>query len=139
MSTALLVTLTVVEIVALVVVLALFVILITRRLRSLANTLGEVSGGVVGAIQGDVFLIGAGAAILNRKLNAIAGALPAIAEKAESLPLQQTQAQASQQQTQAQTSQQQTQAQTSQQTQEAPTSGTDWRPAVSQDPAIRRR
>jgi hypothetical protein len=118
MSTALLVTLTVVEIVALVVVLALFVILITRRLRSLANTLGEVSGGVVGAIQGDVFLIGAGAAILNRKLNAIAGALP---------------------QTQAQASQHQTQAQASQQTQEAPTSGTDWRPAVSQDPAIRRR
>jgi len=130
MSTALLVTLTVVEIVALVVVLALFVILITRRLRSLANTLGQVSGEVVGAIQGDVFLIGAGAAILNRKLNAIAGALPAIAEKAESLPLQQAQARAPQQQTQAQASQQ---------TQAAPTSGTDWRPAVSQDPAIKRR
>ncbi len=120
MSTGLLVILTVVEIVALVVVLALFVILITRRLRSLANTLGQVSGGVIRAIQGDVCLVGAGAAILNRKLNAIAGALPAIAEKAESLPLQQTQAQ------------------TSQQTQ-APTSGTAWRPAVAQDPAIKRR
>jgi uncharacterized protein YoxC len=93
MSMALLVILTVVEIVALVVVLALFVILITRRLRSVANTLGQVSGGVIRAIQGDVCLVGAGAAILNRKLNAIAGALPAIAKKAESLPSQQTQAQ----------------------------------------------
>jgi uncharacterized protein YoxC len=120
MSTGLLVILTVVEIVALVVVLALFVIAITRRLRSLANTLAEVSGGVIGAIQGDVFLVSPGAAILNRKLNAIAGALPAIAEKAESLPAQQAQAQTSQQA-------------------QAQTSGGDWRPAVAQDPAIRRR
>lgn len=94
MSTGLLVTLTVVEIVALVAVLALFVILITRRLRSVANALGQVSGVIVRAIQGDVCLVGAGAAILNRKLNAIAGALPAIAEKAESLPAKQTQARA---------------------------------------------
>jgi uncharacterized protein YoxC len=86
MSPGLLVILTLVEIVALVVVLALFVILITRRLRSIANTLGQVSRGVIRAIQGDVCLIGAGAAILNRKLNAIGGALPAIAVKAESLP-----------------------------------------------------
>jgi hypothetical protein len=120
MSTGLLVILTVIEIVALVIVLALFVILITRRLRSVANALGQVSGGVIRAIQGDVFLVGAGAAILNRKLNAIASALPAIAEKAESLPSQQTQAQ------------------TSQQTQ-APASGIGWRPAVAQDPTIRRR
>ena len=120
MSTGLLVILTVIEIVALVAVLALFVILITRRLRSLANTLGQVSGGVIGAIQGDVCLVGAGAAILNKKLNAIASMLPAIAEKAESLPSQQAQAQSSQQ----------TQAQTS---------GTAWRPAVAQDPAIKRR
>jgi hypothetical protein len=39
-----------------------------------------------------VCLVGAGAAILNRKLKAIAGALPAIAQKAESLASQQTQA-----------------------------------------------
>ena len=119
MSTGLLVILTVIEILALVVVLALFVILITRRLRSLANTLGQVSGGTIRAIQGDVFLVGAGAALLNRKLNAIAGALPPIAEKAESLPSQQTQAQTSQQAP-------------------AQTSGTGWKPAVAQDPAIRR-
>ncbi|MGH3534119.1 MAG: hypothetical protein ACRDQG_05320 [Pseudonocardiaceae bacterium] len=121
MSTGLLVILTVVEIVALVVVLALFVILITRRLRSLASTLGQVSKGVIGAIQGDVCLVGAGAAILNRKLNAIAGALPAIAEKAESLPVPQARTQP------------QAQAQTSQQTRAAQTSGTGWRPAVARD------
>jgi uncharacterized protein YoxC len=119
MSTVLLVILTVVEIVALVAVLALFVIAITRRLRSLANTIGEVSG-VIRAVQGDVFLVGAGAAILNRKLNAIAGALPAMAEAAESLPAKHAQAQ------------------TPQQTQ-AQSSGTGWRPAISQDPAIGRR
>lgn len=85
MSTELLVILTVVEIVALVVVLALFVILITARLRSIANTLGDLSKGVIGAIQGDAFLVSPGAAILNQQLNGIADALPAIAKKAESL------------------------------------------------------
>ncbi|MGH3693599.1 MAG: hypothetical protein ACRDRX_06320 [Pseudonocardiaceae bacterium] len=120
MSTGLLVTLTIIEIVALVVVLALFAILITRRLRSIANTLGQLSGGTIRAIQGDVFLVGAGAAILNRKLKAIAGALPAIAEKAESLPSKQTQPQIPQQ------------------TRRAQPSGIGWQPAVAQDPAIGR-
>lgn len=96
MGTVPLVILTVVEIVALVAALALFAILITRRLRSLADTIGQVSG-VIGAVQGDVFLVGAGAAILNRKLNAIARVLPAIAEKAESLPAKHAQAQTPQQ------------------------------------------
>ncbi|MGH4008169.1 MAG: hypothetical protein ACRDTH_08450, partial [Pseudonocardiaceae bacterium] len=82
MSTGLLVLLTVVEIVVLVAALALFLILITRRLRSIANALGQLSRVTIGAIQGDVFLIGAGAALLNRKLNTIAGVLPAMAEKA---------------------------------------------------------
>lgn len=111
MSTQLLITLTVVEIVVLVVVLALFVILITNRLRSIATALGHLSGVVIRTIQGDVFLIGAGAAILNRKLGAIAGALPAIAEKAESLPTPR------------------------QQSSPAPARG----PVVAQDPAIGRR
>lgn len=110
-----LVILTVIEIVALVAVLALFVILITRRLRAIANALGHVSGGIIDAIQGDVFLVGAGAAILNKKLNAIAGMLPALAEAAEALPAQQAQA-AQQPQAQA--------------------SGSDWRRAVTQDPVI---
>ena len=110
MSTGLLVTLTVVEIVALVVVLALFVILITRRLRAVANALGQVSGGIIRAIQGDVFLVGAGSAILNRKLNAIAGALPAMAEKAESMSSQS----------------------------QAQSSGSGSQPGVAQDPVVRR-
>jgi uncharacterized protein YoxC len=119
MSTTLLVIITVVEIVALVAVLALFVVLITRRLRSVADTLGQMSG-VIGAIQGDVCLVGAGAAILNRKLNTIARALPAIAEAAESLPVRQTQDQVPQQR------------------QAAQPSGGAWRPAVASDPMIKR-
>jgi hypothetical protein len=71
--------------------------LITYRLRSIAIALRQVSVGIIRAIQGDVFLVGAGAAILNRKLNAIAGALPAIAQKAESLASQRPQAQTSRQ------------------------------------------
>jgi hypothetical protein len=118
MSTALLVVLTVVEIVALVAVLALFVIALTRRLRSLATTLGQVSGTVISAIQGDVCLVGAGAAILNNQLDAIAAALPAIAEKAESLASQPSQARIPQQSRT-----------------EAP--GGAWQPAVAaQDPMI---
>ncbi|HET9258288.1 MAG TPA: hypothetical protein VFO16_24245 [Pseudonocardiaceae bacterium] len=93
MSTELLVTLTVVEIVALVAVLALFVIAITARLRSIATTLGHVSGVVLRSIQGNVFLVGAGAAILNRQLDAIAGMLPAVAQAAESLPARQARSQ----------------------------------------------
>lgn len=126
MSTGLLVILTVVEIVALIAVLALFAILITHRLRSLANTLGQVSDGVIRSIQGDVCLVGAGAAILNRKLNAIAGALPAIAEKAESLPASQKQAAP------------QSPARAAPQT-SAQNTGTGWRPAVAQDSTSRPR
>ena len=85
MSTEALVVLTVLEIVILVAALALFVIAITRRLRSIANALGELSAGNLRAIQGNVCLVGAGAAILNNQLDAIAAMLPAVAEKAESL------------------------------------------------------
>jgi hypothetical protein len=88
MSTTLLVVLTVIEIVALVAVLALFVIAITARLRAVANALEEVSGGVLSAIQGNVFLVGAGSSILNNQLDAIGAMLPAVAEAAESLPSQ---------------------------------------------------
>ncbi len=112
MSMEVLLIFTITEIIALVIALALFVVEITDRLRAIANALGQVSQGVLRRIQGNVFLVGAGAALLNRKLNAIANVLPAIAEKAESLPLQQAQ---------------------------APTSGTDWRPSVTEDPMIRRR
>jgi hypothetical protein len=98
MSTQLLVALTVIEIVALVAVLALFVIAITRRLRAVGSALEQVSGGVISAIQGNVFLVGAGSSILNNQLDAIAAMLPAVAEKAESLPSQKAQAPQSQSQ-----------------------------------------
>ena len=88
MSTQLLVVLTVVEIVALVAALALFVIAITRRLNAVANALGNVSANILGAIQGNVCLVGAGAAILNNQLDAIGAMLPAVAEAAEALPSQ---------------------------------------------------
>ncbi len=84
MSFGVLMFLTVLEIVLLVVVLALYLIVITRRLQAVADLLGQVSGGL-SSVQGDVCLIGAGAAILNRKLETIEQALPAIAVKAESL------------------------------------------------------
>lgn len=87
MSTELLVILTLVEIVALVAVLALYLIVLTRRLHAVASILGQVSGGVT-AVQGDVALVGAGASILNRKLETISNALPPIAEKAEALAAQ---------------------------------------------------
>ncbi len=84
MSENLLVISTVVEIVLLVAVLAVYLILITAGLRSTADTLGQVAGGL-GVVQGDVELIGPGGGLLNQKLTAIGNALPAIALKAESL------------------------------------------------------
>lgn len=79
--------LTVAEIVALVVVLAGFLILIILRLRSAAKTLGDVAGGVR-AVEADVSQIGPGVGQLNRTLDAIAGALPSIAERAEAVAAQ---------------------------------------------------
>jgi hypothetical protein len=84
MSTGPLVIGTVVEILLLVAVLAVYLVLLTRRLHRVADTLGQVSA-AVSVIGGDVALVGAGAAILNRKLDVIAGVLPLLAEKAESL------------------------------------------------------
>jgi hypothetical protein len=84
MSTELLVLITVVEIVLLVAVLAIYLIVLTRRLRATEDILAQVSAAVA-VIGGDVALVGAGAAILNRKLDVIASVVPALAQKAESL------------------------------------------------------
>lgn len=75
---------TVVEIVLLVAVLALYVIALTRRLHAIADILAQVSS-AVGVIAGHVSLVGAGAATLNRKLDTIGNALPVLAKTAESL------------------------------------------------------
>lgn len=111
MSTQLFIALTVIECVVLVAGLALFVIALTRRLRSVANALEQLSAGPIGAIHGKVCLVGAGAAILNRQLDVIAAALPAVAEKAESLSSQRPQAQ---------------------------TARGHWQSAVTQDPVVKR-
>jgi hypothetical protein len=84
MSQEMLVALTVVEIVALVAVLALFLILITSRLRSIAETLGHVAGGA-STIESHVRQVGPGAAQINKTLSEIVAALPGIAQKASTL------------------------------------------------------
>lgn len=84
MNDAWLIPLTIIEIVALVAVLALFLILIAGRLRSIANTLGQVAGGV-STIEGHVRQVGPGAAQINKTLGEIVGALPGIASKAGAL------------------------------------------------------
>lgn len=84
MSEAMLVTLTVIEIVALVAVLALFLILIGGRLRSIADTLGQVARGA-STIEGHVRQVGPGAGQINKTLGEIVGALPGVAQKAEAL------------------------------------------------------
>jgi len=76
--------LTVVEIVALVAVLALFLILIAGRLRSIADTLGHVARGA-STIEEHVRQVRPGAGQINKTLGEIVGALPGIAQKAETL------------------------------------------------------
>lgn len=84
MSTTLLVTLTVIEIVALVAVLAFFLILIARHLRSVADSLAKITFGVR-AVEQQVSVVGPGVTKVNQTLEEIAGALPGIAAKAEAV------------------------------------------------------
>lgn len=84
MSQPMLITLTVSEIVALVAVLALFLILIAGQLRSIADTLGHVARGA-STIEEHVRQVGPGAGQINETLSAIVGALPGIAQEAEAL------------------------------------------------------
>ena len=75
-----LITLSVVEIVALVVVLAFFLLVLTKLLRHVASNLHQVAGGVA-AIEGHLTILGAVPAV-NDNLDAIAGALPVVARTA---------------------------------------------------------
>lgn len=84
MSTTLLVTLTVIEIVLLVVVLAGYLVAISRHFRSIADTLAKITFGVR-AVEQQVGVVGPGVTKVNQTLEEIAGALPGIAEKAEKL------------------------------------------------------
>jgi hypothetical protein len=76
-----LVTLSVLEILALVVVLTLYLVAVGRRLRSIATNLGKVAAGVA-TIEGHVGLVGPTVTQLNGTLEEIVGALPAIASEA---------------------------------------------------------
>ena len=75
-----LITLGVLEIVALVAVLAFFLLVLTKMLRHVASNLHQVSSGVV-AIEGHLTILGAVPSV-NDNLDAIAGALPVVARTA---------------------------------------------------------
>lgn len=75
-----LIALSVLEIVALVLVLAFFLLVLTRLLRHVASNLAQVTAGV-GAIQGHLDILGA-VPVVNDNLDTIAGALPVVARQA---------------------------------------------------------
>lgn len=80
--TTLLVILTVLEIAIVVAVLAIYVIAVTRELRSISTTLGKVAFGVR-AVETQTGAIGPGVVSINKTLKEIEAALGPIAEKAE--------------------------------------------------------
>ncbi|HVM35330.1 MAG TPA: hypothetical protein VM784_08305 [Actinomycetota bacterium] len=84
MSFRMLMFLTILEIVALVVVLAIYLSLVSKHLRSIAATLAKVTFGVR-AVEQQLNVIGPGVGKVNQILEETAGALPGIAEKAERL------------------------------------------------------
>jgi hypothetical protein len=75
---------TVLEIVILVGVVAGYLVAIARRLESISGNLGKVAFGVR-AIESQAGAIGPAVVRLNTELEAITGALPGIAAKAEQL------------------------------------------------------
>ena len=84
MSTNLLIFFTVLEIVALVAVLGVFLLLIAARLRSIDANLDVLVKGL-GEVDRHVAAIAPTAVKINEPLSDIAGALPAIAGRAEHL------------------------------------------------------
>ncbi len=84
MTTTLLIVLTVVEILALVAVLAIYLWVIARRLRSICETLAQMEAGV-GAISEQLVQTGTGVGGVNWELEQLADALPALLSKAEAL------------------------------------------------------
>lgn len=85
MSYTLLMTLTIIEIVALVVVLASYLILLTRRLESIAHSLSRVTWGVR-AVEVEVSAVGPAVQDINGTLTELTeDLLPGVAAKAEKL------------------------------------------------------
>lgn len=84
MSAGLLTFLTVVEIVALVVVLAIYLIVVAKQLRSIASTLAEVTWGAR-AVERQLQAVGSNVGQMNSALEDIAATLPSVVDKAETL------------------------------------------------------
>lgn len=84
MSTGLLIAVTVLEVLALVGVLAVYVVLVTRRLRSISSNLGRIAFGVR-AVETQLARVGPAATRINHGLDTLAAALPIVTEKAEEL------------------------------------------------------
>ncbi len=80
----LLIALTVLEILLIIAVLAVYLSAIARRLESVAASLAKVAFGMR-AIESQTASIGPSVTRLNEELEAIVGALPGIAQKAERL------------------------------------------------------
>lgn len=84
MSFTTLVVLTVIEVLVLVAGLAFFLVVLTRRLRSISQNLARVAFGVR-AVETQVNAIGPGVTRINGTLADINAALPEVARKAEEL------------------------------------------------------
>lgn len=84
MSTTTLVVLTVLEVVILVAALAFFLVVLTRRLRSISGNLARIAFGVR-AVETQVSVLGPGVTRINGTLAEINGALPQVAQRAEEL------------------------------------------------------
>ena len=84
MSTELLIILSVVEAILLVVVLAIALVLIRRRLNTIAAGLATL-GSALGGVEKDLVLIGLAVPRINQPLSEIIEVLPGIAEKAEAV------------------------------------------------------
>jgi uncharacterized protein YoxC len=82
MSEGLLTILTVVEIVALVVILAIYLLVVAYQLRSIASTLAEVAFGAR-AVERQLRAVRSNVGQINIVLEDIAGTLPSVVDKAE--------------------------------------------------------
>lgn len=84
MSVPLLIVISVVEVVALVAVLGLYLIIVAGQLRSISSTLAEVTWGAR-AVERQLLASRSNIGQVNRALEDIAGALPGVVDKAERL------------------------------------------------------
>ena len=82
MSDGLMTLLTVIEVVALVVILALFLILVSNQLKAIASTLAEVTWGAR-AVERQLRALRSNVSQINWALEEISGTLPGVVDKAE--------------------------------------------------------